>query len=44
MRLLQRLDPLADGRRGDVQFGGRKVKGAAAVNGGEGGKLGGIKH
>lgn len=41
---LQRLEPLGDGGWGDVQFGGGKVKGAAPVNGGEGGELGGIKH
>jgi hypothetical protein len=40
--LLERLDALADGRGGDVQFSRGKVEGAAAVDGGKGGKLGGF--
>ena len=43
-RFFQRLDPLADGRRGDVKLGRRKVERAAAVDGGKGGKLGRVKH
>jgi hypothetical protein len=39
--LLQRLDPLGDGRRGDVQVGRGKVERPATVDGGKGGKLGG---
>ena len=42
--LLQRLDPLADRRRGDMQFRRRKVERSAPMDGGKGGKLGGIKH
>ena len=43
-RLLQCLDPLADGGGGDMQFRRRKVEGAPAMDGGQGGKLGGIEH
>ena len=42
--LLQCLDPLADCRRGDMQVCRRKIERAAPVDGGKGGKLGGIKH
>ena len=42
--LLQRLDALRYGRGGDVQIGGGKVERPAAVNGGKGGQLGGVKH
>ena len=43
-RLLQRLDALRDGRGGDMKLGRGKVEGAATVDGGKGGKLGGVKH
>lgn len=42
--LFQSLDPLGDGRRGNMQLGRGKFEGPAAVNGGEGSKLGGIVH
>ncbi|GAB1478285.1 hypothetical protein MASR2M74_08300 [Paracoccaceae bacterium] len=42
--LFQRLEPLRDGGRGDVELRGGEVEGAAAVDGGEGGELGGVGH
>ena len=43
-RLFQGLDTLADRRRCHMQIACRKVEGPTAVDGGKGGKLGGVKH
>jgi hypothetical protein len=42
--LLERADALRDGRGGDAKFGRRRVKAAAPVDGGQGGKLGVVAH
>ena len=41
---LKRLQPLRDGRGRDMQLRRRKIKGAAPVDGGKGGKMGGVEH
>ena len=43
-RLFQRLDPLGDGRGGNVKLGRGKIERPTTVDGGKSGKLGGVKH